>query len=149
MYHAPGIGLAAPQVGVSKRIFVMDVDYERIKEGEEIDSDETEITIELDELNPRIFINPEIISTEGSNTYEEGCLSLPGVFDTVKRPKIIEIKYQDITGKFHTEKFDDLYSICAQHEMDHLNGIVFIEQLSFPKFEEHRKEILKKRGQKK
>lgn len=146
MYQAPGIGLAAPQVGISKRIFVCDVDYERTKIGEDDPSTakEEDTVFELKHLNPKIYINPEIVLTEGDTTYEEGCLSLPGVFDTVKRHKEVELQYQDINGKTHYEKIDGLHSICAQHEIDHLDGILFIERLSRLKFQFYKKKFIKK-----
>lgn len=147
MYHAPGIGLAAPQVGISKRIFVCDVDYDRTKIGE--DDPETEekedLIYELKHLNPKIYINPELVVTEGETTYEEGCLSLPGVFDTVKRHKKVELQYQDLSGKIHYEPVDGLHSICAQHEIDHLDGILFIERLSNLKFQFYKKKFAKKK----
>lgn len=146
MYNAPGIGLAAPQVGISKRIFICDVDYERTKIGEDNpETEETEDLIyELKHLNPKIYINPELVVTEGETSYEEGCLSLPGVFDTVKRHKKIELQYQDLNGKIHYEAAEGLHSICAQHEIDHLDGIMFIERLSQLKFQFYKKKFLKK-----
>ena len=95
-------------------------------------------------LNPKIYINPELVVTEGETTYEEGCLSLPGVFDVVKRFKKIELKYQDIDGKTHYEPADGLHSICAQHEIDHLDGIMFIERLSQLKYQFYKKKFAKK-----
>lgn len=148
MYHAPGIGLAAPQVGVSKRIFVCDVNYERVKIGEDDpdkDEEQEDLIYELKDLNPKIYINPEIVVTEGDTTYEEGCLSLPGIFDVVKRHKKIELKYQDLDGKNHYESVDDLHSICAQHEIDHLDGIMFIERLSSLKFQFYKKKFANKK----
>jgi len=146
MYHAPGIGLAAPQVRISKRIFVCDVDYDRTKIGE--DNPETkqeeDLIYELKHLNPKIYINPELVVTEGETIYEEGCLSLPGVFDTVKRYKKVELQYQDLNGKIHYEPIDGLHSICAQHEIDHLDGILFIERLSRLKFQFYKKKFMKK-----
>lgn len=146
MYHAPGIGLAAPQVGISKRIFVCDVDYNRTKIGEDDPETEEEedLIFELKDLNPKIYINPELVITEGETTYEEGCLSLPGVFDIVKRFKKIEFKYQDLSGKTHYEPADGLHSICAQHEIDHLDGIMFIERLSQLKYQFYKKKFAKK-----
>jgi len=146
MYHAPGIGLAAPQIGLSKRIFICDTDYQRTKIGEDDpDTDEEEDLIyELKNLNPRIYINPKLVAHEGETTYEEGCLSLPGVFDTVKRHQVVELQYQDLNGKTHYEKIDSLHSICAQHEIDHLDGILFIERLSRLKFQFYKKMFTKK-----
>lgn len=146
MYQAPGIGLAAPQIGLAKRIYVCDVDYERSKIGDDDPdtSEKEDLIFELKHLNPRIYINPEIVVTEGETTYEEGCLSLPGVFDTVKRHKEIELQYQDLQGKVHYEKLDGLSSICSQHEIDHLDGILFIERLSRLKFQFYKKKFVKK-----
>jgi peptide deformylase len=134
MYHAPGIGLAAPQIGISKRIFVLDVDYERKRKPSNESEDESEEeledeNVEIHGLHPKIYINPEIVSVEGETTYQEGCLSLPGIFDEVKRHKKIQVKYQDEKGNEHLEAADDLLSICMQHETDHLNGVLFIERL--------------------
>ena len=146
MYHAPGIGLAAPQVGISKRIFVCDVDYDRTKIGEDNPDTkkEEDLIYELKHLNPKIYINPELVVTEGETTYEEGCLSLAGVFDVVKRYKKVELQYQDLQGKTHYEPIDGLHSICAQHEIDHLDGILFIERLSRLKFQYYKKKFMKK-----
>lgn len=146
MYQAPGIGLAAPQVGISKRIYVCDVDYERAKIGDDDPEtpDKEDLIFELKHLNPKIYINPEIVVTEGETTYEEGCLSLPGVFDTVKRHKEIELQYQDLQGKVQYEKLGGLSSICSQHEIDHLDGILFIERLSRLKFQFYKKKFTKK-----
>ena len=124
MYHAPGIGLAAPQIGLSKRIFVIDTDYDR----EETEEDSG--VYDLSNFNPRIFINPKFIETEGETTYQEGCLSIPGIFEDVKRFDNITIEYQNLSGEKQQLKADDLLSICIQHENDHLEGIVFIERLS-------------------
>lgn len=124
MYHAPGIGLAAPQVGLSKRIFVVDVDYSREETFE--DSDEYEYA----GFNPKVFINPKFITQEGETKYQEGCLSLPDVYEDVKRFETIQLEYQDTDGKKHTIDATGLLSICIQHENDHLDGIVFIDRLS-------------------
>lgn len=124
MYHAPGIGLAAPQIGLSKRIFVIDVDYfreEKIEGSEEY---------EYGDFNPKILINPKIIEKSGETKYQEGCLSLPGVYEDVKRFREIKVDYQDTDGNKHSLDADELLSICIQHENDHLDGIVFIDRLS-------------------
>jgi len=137
MYNEPGIGLAGPQVGISKRIFVMDVDYSR----DTIDEDAEHYKIHS--LNPRIFINPVIKNKEGEIVYEEGCLSLPGVFDEVTRSESLTVEYRDPYGDQHTLNADGLLSICIQHENDHLDGIVFIEHLSNLKFNLYRKKLIK------
>lgn len=139
MYKAPGIGLAAPQVAVSKKIFVSDISYER----EEIQKPDGSEEYLLSNLSPRIFINPEIIQKSGEISYEEGCLSFPGVYETIKRYEKITLKYQDIEGKEHMLEANELESICIQHELDHLNGIVFIEKLSTLKQNLIKKKLLK------
>jgi len=112
MYDAPGIGLAAIQVGVAKRIVVMDI-------GED------------DRPEPRYFVNPEITwaSDEMAN-YKEGCLSVPEHYADVERPARCTIKYMDYDGKAHEVDADGLLATCIQHEMDHLEGILFIDHLS-------------------
>lgn len=129
MYHAPGIGLAAPQVGVSKRFFVMDIDFER----EEVANAEGNEEIRLGNFNPRVFINPKIVEPEGEILHEEGCLSVPGIYEEVKRAEHIKVEYQDMDGNHHVLEADELLSICIQHENDHLDGIVFLERLSMLK----------------
>ena len=113
MYNAPGIGLAAPQIGVLKRLFVMDC----VKE-------------EGATPQPMILINPEVswLSDE-MNTYEEGCLSIPEQFADVERPAEARIRWQDVDGKQHEEQFDGLWATCIQHEIDHLDGKLFIDYL--------------------
>ncbi|MEM1360472.1 MAG: peptide deformylase [Pseudomonadota bacterium] len=114
MYDAPGIGLAAPQVGVNTRLFVMDC----IKE-------------EGAAPQPMALFNPEIIaSSDETNVYEEGCLSIPEVFADVTRPKQVEVRWIDRDGHEQTQEFDDLWATCAQHEIDHLDGKLFIDYLS-------------------
>jgi len=113
MYAAPGIGLAAIQVGVPKRIIVLDIAR----------NDEPK--------NPMYFINPEIISKSNSNSiYEEGCLSVPGQFAEISRPDKCHIKYLDYYGQPKELKIEGLLATCIQHEMDHLEGILFIDYLS-------------------
>ena len=112
MYEADGVGLAAPQLGINKRIFVMDCS------GEDEDKD------------CRIVINPEIEhGSEEFGSYKEGCLSIPGITEEVSRPKVIRVVYQDIEGVSHRKTYDNLWSICFQHELDHLNGKLFIDHL--------------------
>ncbi|MFG1482414.1 peptide deformylase [Halobacteriovorax sp. GFR7] len=126
MYHAPGIGLAAPQIGVSDRIFVMDIDFHS-KEITRADGTKDQ---ELSNFNPRIFINPKIEKLQGEILYEEGCLSVPGIYEEVKRSEQIRVTYQDIEGNEQVLEVDGLLSVCIQHENDHLDGIVFLERLS-------------------
>ena len=113
MYAAPGIGLAAVQVGVPKRIIVLDI----------ASKDEPR--------NPMYFINPEIINKSKNNsTYEEGCLSVPGQFAEIDRPSNCHIKYLDYFGQPKELKAEGMLATCIQHEMDHLEGILFIDYLS-------------------
>lgn len=142
MYHAPGIGLAAPQIGESLRIFVMDIDFKR----EEVTRADGTKDFELSEFNPRIFINPVIEKVEGEILYEEGCLSVPGVYEEVKRTEKINVHYQDVQGNKHTIEADGLLSVCIQHENDHLEGIVFLERLSTLKRNFLTKRFLKRNG---
>lgn len=141
MYHAPGIGLAAPQVGVSQRIFVLDVDYDR----EVITNSAGKDEVRMSNFNPMILINPVITGTSGTTTYEEGCLSVPGVYEEVKRYKSIHVKYQNLKGETLELEADDLLSICIQHENDHLDGVVFIERLSNLKKNFYKKKMLKEK----
>ena len=113
MYDAPGIGLAAIQIGVPKRIIVMDL----------AGKDEPPA--------PQFFVNPEITwRSDETVACEEGCLSIPEVFDMVERPTKVKIKYLNRDGKQIEEEAEGLYAVCIQHEMDHLEGIVFIDHLS-------------------
>ncbi|WP_071795795.1 peptide deformylase [Natronohydrobacter thiooxidans] len=113
MYDAPGVGLAAPQVGVLKRLFVMDC----VKE-------------EGAEPRPMVLINPEIIAaSEEMNTYEEGCLSIPEQYAEVTRPRSVTMRWIGLDGKLQEAEFDGLWATCAQHELDHLNGKLFIDHL--------------------
>ncbi len=122
MYAAPGIGLAAVQIGDLRRVIVMDLaDKPDVAEDAE----------DADRKNPRCFVNPEILWTsEETAPYEEGCLSIPEYFDEVQRPARVRIRYLDYNGKSVEEEVDGLYAVCIQHEMDHLNGVLFIDHLS-------------------
>ena len=112
MYDADGVGLAAPQIGINKRIFVMDCSSEN------------------EEKDCRVVINPEIEhASEELGSYKEGCLSIPGITEEISRPKVIKVLYQDINGDLQRNTYDDLWSICFQHELDHLNGKLFIDHL--------------------
>lgn len=142
MYHAPGIGLAAPQIGKGLRLFVLDIEYDR----ETITNSSGKEETRLSGFKPMVFINPIITGTSGTTTYEEGCLSVPGVYEEVKRHKTIHVKFQDLKGNTHELHADDLLSICIQHENDHLDGIVFIERLSNLKKNFYKKKILKEKG---
>ena len=114
MYAAPGIGLAAPQVGVLERLIVLDC----IRDGEE------------GAPRPLIMFNPEIISaSDEMNVYEEGCLSIPDQFADVTRPEAVEVRWIDPDGDERTEEMSGLWATCVQHEIDHLNGKLFIDYL--------------------
>lgn len=141
MYHAPGIGLAAPQVGISKRLFVIDVNYKRTE------TEEGSEEYVLSEFDPMILINPVIVEKDGEITYQEGCLSLPGVYEDIKRADNIVVKYHDTEGVENILKAKDLLSICIQHENDHLDGVVFLERLSTLKRNFLRKKLLKAKKQ--
>ena len=126
MYAAPGIGLAAIQVGVPKRVIVMD-----IARPEE-------------EKAPRFFVNPEILwASEETVPYEEGCLSVPEIYDEVERPARVKLRYLDYHGKQIEEDAEGLFAVCIQHEMDHLEGVLFIDHLSRLKREQAVKKVKK------
>jgi peptide deformylase len=113
MYVAPGVGLAAPQVGILSRLVVLDCVKE---EGEK--------------ARPLAMFNPQVIaSSDELNTYEEGCLSLPDLYGDVTRPKVIDVEWMDRDGKLVRETFDGLWATCMQHEIDHLDGKLFIDYL--------------------
>lgn len=113
MYEAAGIGLAAPQIGVSRRLVVVDVGS-----ADSIPA-------------PLRMIDPEIVSTsEGTNVYQEGCLSFPGYFADVERPEQITVRYRDATAQQRLLHAEGLLATCIQHEIDHLNGVVFVDHLS-------------------
>jgi peptide deformylase len=128
MYDAPGIGLAAIQVGVPKRVLVIDLQEpadDTHEHGEHCDHDHEVVR------NPRIFINPEILDpSEDYAVYNEGCLSVPDQYAEVERPAAIRARWQDLDGKVHEEEMEGLMATCLQHEMDHLEGILFIDHLS-------------------
>jgi peptide deformylase len=113
MYDAPGIGLAAIQIGVPRRMLVIDVS----REGED--------------KQPLVFVNPEIVvSSDERSVYEEGCLSIPDYYAEVERPATVTVKYLDRDGKEQTVEADGLLATCLQHEIDHLNGVLFIDHIS-------------------
>ena len=133
MYAAPGIGLAAVQIGDTRRVIVMDLGDREIA-GEAPGEDATDEARAADEQarrNPRYFVNPEILwASDELFQYEEGCLSVPDVYDAVERPARVRIRYMDYTGQTVEEECDGLYAVCIQHEMDHLEGVLFIDHLS-------------------
>lgn len=113
MYKAPGIGLAAIQIGVAKRVITMDLSKKE------------------DDHEPQVFINPEIVwSSEGTAKYEEGCLSIPEYYEEVERPTEVKVKYLDRDGKPREIAAKGLFATCLQHEVDHINGVLFIDYLS-------------------
>jgi peptide deformylase len=113
MYEAPGIGLAAIQVGVPSRVVVMDLSKRET------------------EAEPKVLINPEITWwSEEKSPYEEGCLSIPEVHEDVERPARVKVKYLDLDGTAHEEDAEGLFATCIQHEVDHLNGVLFIDHIS-------------------
>ena len=132
MYAAPGIGLAAVQIGDVRRVIVMDLgDRAGVEEPAEDATDEARAAYEEARRNPRYFVNPEILwSSDELFQYEEGCLSVPDVYDAVERPARVRIRYMDYAGQTVEEECDGLYAVCIQHEMDHLEGVLFIDHLS-------------------
>ncbi|MDA9207892.1 peptide deformylase [Octadecabacter sp.] len=113
MYDAPGIGLAAPQIGILQRMLVMDC-----------------VKDENASPEPMVLINPEIIGqSDELNIYDEGCLSIPDQYAEVERPAVVKVQWTDLDGKIVQENFDGLWATCVQHEIDHLNGKLFIDHL--------------------
>ena len=110
MYEAPGIGLAATQVDVHKRLLVADVSPEKNE--------------------PHVLINPEILEKDGTTVTEEGCLSVPGYYEEIERAEHIKVRYLDRDGNEQESEFEGLLAVCVQHEMDHLDGILFVDHLS-------------------
>jgi peptide deformylase len=125
MYAAPGIGLAATQVDVHQRVVVIDISDERNQ--------------------PLVLINPEILTREGEAKSEEGCLSVPGIFDEVKRAAKIRLRAHDRDGTLVERDYEDVLAVCVQHEMDHLDGKLFVDYLSDLKRERIRKKLDKER----
>lgn len=117
MYHYDGIGLAAPQIGVSKKVVVIDI--------ADVDSEGQVL-----KHNPMVIINPKIVEKSGSIEYKEGCLSVPEYYDTVTRAERVKVEYQDVDGNPQSIETGDLLSICLQHEIDHLDGHIFVDYLS-------------------
>ena len=133
MYDAPGIGLAAIQVGVPLRLLVIDLQEEdEDAEPEECHAHGGEAHHHQPiKYNPRVFVNPEILSpSEDTTIYNEGCLSVPEIYAEVERPAACRVRWQDLEGKVHEEDMEGMMAICIQHEMDHLEGVLFIDHLS-------------------
>tara|TARA_B100000989_G_scaffold191955_1_gene144705 strand:+ start:542 stop:1039 length:498 start_codon:yes stop_codon:yes gene_type:complete len=127
MYEAEGIGLAATQIDVHIRLVVMDLSEEKNE--------------------PRVFVNPEYTILDKSPfSYEEGCLSIPGFIEEISRPSKILLKWQDLQGNFHEDQPDGIFTVCAQHEIDHLDGKLFVDYLSPIKRERIRKKLENKRN---
>jgi peptide deformylase len=137
MYEAPGVGLAAPQVNVHKQVVVIDIDYE---------SSEDEPPV-LSGKNPRILVNPRIVSREGEQICKEGCLSIPGEYEEVKRAEKVVVEYQDVDGKPHTLEAEGYLAVAVQHELDHLDGRLFIDRLSMMKSRSIKKRLKRELGQ--
>jgi peptide deformylase len=126
MYDAPGIGLAAIQIGEPHRVIVMDLAREE------------------EPKTPRFFVNPEILwASEETQSYEEGCLSVPEYFDEVQRPTRVRLRYLDYRGEPVEEEAEGLFAVCIQHEIDHLDGVLFIDHLSRLKREQAVKKVKK------
>lgn len=150
MYDAPGIGLAANQVGLLQRIVVVDTDFEmeEIPEGVEPPTGAEVVGNSIIVgKNPLVLINPEIIHQEGTVTFEEGCLSVPEYTAEVRRAEKIKLQFKDVDGVGKTLSADGLLAICIQHEMDHLDGKLFIDRLSPVKKEFARKKLKRERMQ--
>ena len=127
MYEAPGIGLAATQVDVHRRLLVADVSQEK------------------DE--PQVLINPEILERDGSAITEEGCLSVPGYYEEIERAEHIKVRYLDRDGNEQESEYEGLLAVCVQHEIDHLDGKLFVDYLSEIKRQRIRKRLVKDRRQ--
>lgn len=136
LYDANGIGLAAPQVGVSKRLFIIDVD-------QKVEKDDNDEVISRTTGKLHVLINPEIVEKEGEVVYEEGCLSVPGVYEEVKRYKKIVIEFYDINFEKKKLVAEGIMSVAIQHENDHLDGKLFIDRLPIVKRTIVKKRILK------
>ena len=137
MYDAPGIGLAAIQVGVPKRVLVIDLqpddpDAEPVECGHDHGHGHGHSHTHVPtKKEPRVFINPVILDpADELSTYQEGCLSVPEIYADVDRPATCRVRYQDLEGNTHEEALEGLMATCLQHEMDHLEGILFIDHLS-------------------
>lgn len=133
MYEAPGIGLAAIQIAVPRRLVVIDLQEPEEEEGEPV-------------RKPHVFINPEILHrSDRRKTYNEGCLSIPDQYAEIERPDIIRARWIDEGGQSQEAEFDGLMSVCLQHEVDHLNGVLFIDYLSRLKRDMVVKKVVKAR----
>jgi peptide deformylase len=139
MYEAPGIGLAAVQVAVPRRLVVIDL--------QDPDPDAPEGEEAPPVRRPHVFINPEILTrSDARKTYNEGCLSIPEQYAEIERPDLIRLKWLDEQGRDREGEFDGLMSVCLQHEVDHLDGVLFIDYLSRLKRDMIVKRVVKARG---
>jgi len=129
MYAAPGVGLAAPQIGVNVRMVIVDA------------------FVQSEERDPKVMLNPEILSSSGSIAFEEGCLSLPELTLEVDRPRIIEVKYQDLEGSEIKIMAQDLFAVVIQHEIDHLEGRLLLDRASLVKRDMYRRKARKMKAQ--
>jgi len=143
MYDAPGIGLAANQIGMLERLVVIDVDYAPDEDEENASPD-----LETSKKNPIILINPEIIYREGSTITKEGCLSVPDYRSEVKRSEKIKVRFQNVDGLEKEISAEGLLAVCIQHELDHLEGTLFIDRLSQLKKDFAKKKLIKARREK-
>ncbi len=133
MYAAPGIGLAAVQVAIRRRLLVIDLQEPEVEEGEPV-------------RRPFVFINPEIVhSSDARQSYNEGCLSIPDQYAEIERPAIVRARWIDEQGQRQEGEFDGLMAVCLQHEVDHLNGVLFIDYLSRLKRDMVVRKVLKAR----
>jgi len=140
MYASKGIGLAAPQIGEFQRFVVVDT---RPKDEKGRYNYEEMTELEKTITQPLLLVNPEVITQKGKTTFDEGCLSVPSFYETVERAEVIELKYQDLYGKENRLKVDGLLAICIQHEIDHLQGQLFIDRISFIKSNKIKNQIKK------
>jgi len=140
MYHAKGIGLAAPQVGVTKRFLVIDCRPKDEKGRYDI-KEQSELERQISQ--PLFIANPKITAKKGKTTFDEGCLSVPSFYETVERAQWIELEYQDLEGRAQKLQTDGLLAIVIQHEMDHLEGTLFIDRISFASAQRIKKQIEK------
>lgn len=140
MYKAPGIGLAAVQVAVPRRLLVIDLQEPQLKEDGTEDPEAEPVR------RPHVFINPEIVqSSDNRKVYNEGCLSIPDQYAEIERPATVRATWLDEHGKSQEGEFDGLMAVCLQHEVDHLNGILFIDYLSRLKRDMVVKKVIKNR----
>ncbi len=140
MYQAKGIGLAAPQVGITQRFLVIDCRPKDEKGRYDI-KEQTEL--EKKNTQPLFIANPQIVAKQGKTTFEEGCLSVPSFYETVERAAWIELEYQDLEGKPQKLQTDGLLAVVIQHEMDHLEGTLFIDRISFVQASKIKRQIEK------